>query len=57
MAIYHLSIKIISRGKLHREYLTLKDEIREVEIVRRAAEQIARQIDPPQKKRTRGMEI
>jgi hypothetical protein len=43
--------------KLRREYLKLKDEIREVEIIRRAAEQIARQIDPPQKTRARRLEI
>jgi hypothetical protein len=41
---------------LRQEYLKLKDEIREVEIVRKAAEQIARQINPPQKNQTRGME-
>jgi hypothetical protein len=44
-------------GGLRQEYLTLKDEIREVEIIRKAAEQIARQIYPPQKTRTQGMEI
>jgi hypothetical protein len=40
---------------LRQEYSTLKDEIREVEIVRKAAEDIARQIDSPQKTRARGL--
>jgi hypothetical protein len=43
--------------RLRQEYLRLKDEIREVEIVRKAAEQIARQIEPPQRIRARGLEI
>jgi hypothetical protein len=49
--------KIAEKDKLHREYLKLKDEIREVEIVRKAAERIARQIDPPRTTRTHGLEI
>jgi hypothetical protein len=49
--------KTAEMGRLQQEYLTLKDEIREVEIIRKAAEDIARQIDPPQKTRARETEI
>jgi hypothetical protein len=49
--------KTAEMGRLQREYLKLKDEIREVEIVRKAAEQIARQTDPPQRTKAREAEI
>jgi hypothetical protein len=48
--------KTAEMGQLQQEYLRLKDEIREVEIIRNAAEDIARQISPPQKNQTRGIE-
>ena len=44
------------KGKLYQEYSALKNEIREVESIRKAAEQIARQIDPPRRTRAREME-
>jgi TfoX/Sxy family transcriptional regulator of competence genes len=44
-------------GKLYQEYSALKNEIREVEIIRKAAEQIARQIEPPKRTRAREMEL
>jgi hypothetical protein len=43
--------------QLQQEYLKLKDEIREIEIVRKSAERIARQIDPSQEKQMRELEI
>jgi hypothetical protein len=49
--------KTAEKGKLEQEYMRLKDEIREVEIVRKAAEQIARQLDPRERTRARGLEI
>jgi hypothetical protein len=45
------------KSKLYQEYSALKNEIREVEIIRKAAEQIARQIDPPKRTKAREMEL
>jgi hypothetical protein len=42
---------------LNTEYAALKNEIREVEIIRKYAEEIQRTMNPPQKTRTREMEI
>jgi RNA polymerase-interacting CarD/CdnL/TRCF family regulator len=39
------------KGILRGEYSRLKDEIKEVEVIRKTAEQIARQIDPQSKER------
>jgi hypothetical protein len=47
--------KTAEKGRLEQEYVRLKDEIREVKIVRKAAEQIARQIDPQERTRARGI--
>jgi hypothetical protein len=49
--------KVSEGRKLQQEYTALKNEIREVEIIRKAAENIARQIEPQQKKRAREMEL
>jgi hypothetical protein len=49
--------KTAEKKVLEQDYKRLKDKIREVEIIRKAAEQIARQIDPPQRARTREMEL
>jgi hypothetical protein len=49
--------KTAEKGRPEQEYVRLKDEIREVEIVRKAAERIARQLDPQERTRTRGLEI
>jgi hypothetical protein len=49
--------KVAESRKLQQDYTALKNEIREVEIIRKAAENIARQIEPQQKKRAREMEI
>jgi hypothetical protein len=45
------------KGGLNTEYAALKDEIREVEIIRRYAEEVQRAMNPPQKTQTREMEI
>jgi hypothetical protein len=45
------------KGKLYQEYSALKNEICEVEIIRKAAEQTARQIGPPKWARAREMEL
>ena len=51
-----LRLGLCIKGKLYQEYSALKNEIREVESIRKAAEQIARQIDPPRRTRAREME-
>jgi hypothetical protein len=45
------------RGGLNREYAVLKEQIREVEVIRKYAEEAQRTINPPQKKREQGLEI
>jgi hypothetical protein len=45
------------RSRLNSKYQTLKSEIREVEIIRKYAEEIQRTIAPPSKLRGRGVEI
>jgi hypothetical protein len=45
------------KGVLNTEYAALKDEIREVEIIRKCAEEVQRTMNPPQKTRTHEIEI
>jgi hypothetical protein len=49
--------KIAEKQTLNGEYHALKDEIREVETIRKYAEQIQRTIEPKQRTREQGMEI
>ncbi|GHU55971.1 hypothetical protein AGMMS49975_18540 [Clostridia bacterium] len=45
------------RGGLSREYAVLKEKVREVEVIRKYAEDAQRAINPPTKKRAQGLEI
>jgi hypothetical protein len=45
------------KSGLNTEYAALKDEIREVEVIRKYAEEVQRAMNPPQKTQTREMEI
>jgi hypothetical protein len=49
--------KVAEKGKLQQEYTALKNEIREVEIIRKVADNIARHIEPRHRKQTREIEI
>jgi hypothetical protein len=50
--------KTAEKQKLNGEYHSLKDEIREVEIIRKYAEEVQRTMNPPkQRTRTRDREI
>jgi hypothetical protein len=49
--------KTAEKQKLNGEYHALKDEIREVEIIRKYAEEIQRAMNPPQKVKSWEMEI
>jgi hypothetical protein len=44
-------------GGLNTEYELLKDKVREVEVIRKYAEEVQRAINPPQKKREQGLEV
>jgi hypothetical protein len=49
--------KIAERQTLNGEYHALKDEIREVETIRKYAEQIQRTIEPKQRTREQGIDL